>query len=141
MHYIFHYEIIIKDYTKERGYIMHIQHVTLMVNDLEESIKFYETITELTVSRRFKAGDGELAFLTNGKGETEIELVCMPQGQKFEGKGMFICFKTDKLDEMHNLVQDRGLNPSAIQNPGDGTRYFYVYDPNGVSVQLRVFPE
>ncbi len=95
---------------------MHIQHVTLMVNDLEESIKFYETITELTVSRRFKAGAGELAFLTNGKGETEIELVCMPQGQKFEGKGMFICFKTDKLDEMHNLVQDRGLNPSAIQS-------------------------
>ena len=120
---------------------MHIQHVTLMVSNLEESIEFYETITELTVSRRFNAGPGEIAFLTNGSGETEIELVCMPQGQKFEGKGMFICFKTDKLDEMHKLVQGKGLNPSAIQDPGDGTCYFYVYDPNGVSVQLRVFPK
>jgi lactoylglutathione lyase len=120
---------------------MHIKHVTIMVKDLDKSIEFYETITELTISRRFQAGPGELAFLTNGSGETEIELVCMPQGQKFEGKGMFICFETDKLDEMHALVQEKGLNPSAIQNPGDNTRYFYVYDPDGVSVQLRVFPK
>jgi len=120
---------------------MHIKHVTLMVKNLEESIEFYETITELTISRKFKAEPGEIAFLTNGNGETEIELVCMPQGQKFEGKGMFICFETDKLDEMHKLAHERGLNPSAIQNPGDQTSYFYVYDPNGVSVQLRVFPK
>lgn len=119
---------------------MHIKHVTLYVRNLEESINFYETMTELTVLRRFKAGPGELAFLTNGEGETEIELVCMPQGQKFEGKGIFICFETDKLDEMYKLAQDKGLNPSPIRDPGDKTRYFYVYDPDGVSVQLRVFP-
>ena len=45
---------------------MRIKHVTFMVRNLEESIKFYETITELTVSRRFQAGPAELAFLTNG---------------------------------------------------------------------------
>ena len=120
---------------------MHIQHVTFMVRNIDDSIKFYETITELTLSRRLKAGPGEIAFMSNGSGETEIEFVCMPQGQKFEGKGMFICFETDKLDAMHQFVQDRGLNPSPIQDPGDHTRYFYVYDPDGVSVQLRVFPK
>jgi len=120
---------------------MHIKHVTLMVKNLEESIEFYETITELTISRRFTAGPGEIAFLTNGRGETEIELLFMPQGQKFEGKGMFICFETDKLDEMHKIAKERGLEPSDIQNLDDQTRYFYVYDPNGVSVQLRVFPK
>ncbi|MFZ3102079.1 MAG: VOC family protein [Desulfitobacteriaceae bacterium] len=116
---------------------MHIQHLTLMINNLEESIEFYETITELTISRRFKAGPGEIAFMTNGSGETEIELVCLPQGQKFEGKGMFICFMTDKLDAMQKLALDRGLNPSDIKNPDPQNRYFYVYDPNGVSVQLK----
>lgn len=118
---------------------MHIQHMTLMVKNLEKSIQFYEVITELTLSRRFEAGPGEIAFLTNGNGETEIELVCMPEGQKFEGKGMFICFKTEKLDTMHELAQKKGLNPSPIQIPDDNTRYFYVYDPDGVSVQLRSF--
>ena len=118
---------------------MHIKHVALNVNDLEESIEFYETITELTVSRRFKVEPGEVAFLTNKSGATEIELIYMPQGSRFEGKGMFICFEMDKLDAMHKLATDKGLNPSGIQEPGDKTRYFYVYDPNGVSIQLRVF--
>ncbi len=120
---------------------MRIKHIALRVNNLKESIKFYQTITELSISRRFKADSGEVVFLTNGSGETEIELICMPQSQNFQGKGMFICFETDKLDEMHKLALDRGLNPSDIQNPDPQTRYFYVYDPNGVSIQLRVFPK
>ncbi len=120
---------------------MHIKHVTLRVRDLEQSIQFYEAITELVVSRRFQSEPAEIAFMTNGNGETEIELLHIPQGPTFEGKGMFICFETDKLDEMHQLAQDKGLTPSKIQEPGDQTRYFYVYDPDGVSVQLRSFPK
>lgn len=118
---------------------MKIKHITLRVKDLDESIKFYETITELSVSRRFKSDSAELAFMTNGEGDTEVELLYIPQGQSFEGKGMFICFETNKLDAMHKIAKDQGFNPSEIQLPGDGTRYFYVYDPNGVSIQLRVF--
>lgn len=120
---------------------MHIKHIAIRVKNLEESISFYETMTELTVARRFKAEPGEVAFLTNGEGETEIELIYMPEGATFQGQGMFICFESDKIDEMHGLALDRGLNPSPIQEPGDETRYFYVYDPNGVSIQLRSFPK
>ena len=120
---------------------MHIQHVTITVSNLEKSIEFYETMTELTVSRRFKAGTGEIAFLSNGDGETEIELLSRPESQTYEGTGMFICFATDKLEVKHQLALDKGLNPSAIQNPDMHTHYFYVYDPDGVSVQLRVFEQ
>jgi lactoylglutathione lyase len=114
--------------------------MTLRVKNMEESIEFYETVTGLSISRRFKEANAEVCFLTNGEGETEIELLYIPEGQTFEGKGMFICFETDKIDEMHKLVEAKKLNPSPIQIPGDGTRYFYVYDPNGVSIQLRTFP-
>jgi lactoylglutathione lyase len=120
---------------------MHIKHVTIKVRNLEQSIQFYETMTELAVSRRLKAAPAELAFMTNGNGETEIELLQIPQGQTYEGKGMFICFEADRLDQKHQLAQTQGLNPSPIQEPGDLTRYFYVYDPDGVSVQLRSFPK
>lgn len=119
--------------------IMHIKHVTLRVTDLEKSIRFYETLTELKVDRRFKEGTAEVAFLTHGDGETEIELLHIPDGQTFEGKGMFICFETGRIDAMHQLAMDQGMGPSPIQLPADGTRYFYVYDPDGVSIQLRQF--
>ena len=120
---------------------MHIKHVTIRVRDLERSIHFYETITELAVSRRLSAPPAELAFLTHGDGETEVELLHIPQGQAFEGKGMFLCFETDRLDRQHQLALAEGLSPSPIQEPGDSTRYFYVYDPDGVSIQLRSFPK
>ena len=119
---------------------MKIKHITLRVKDLEQSIAFYQTLTELAVVRRLSAGPAELAFLSNGEDETELELLHIPQGQTFDSKGMFICFSADNLDEKHQLATGMGLNPSPIQEPGDQTRYFYVYDPDGVSVQLRSFP-
>lgn len=120
---------------------MKIKHITIRVKDLEESIYFYQTIAELSVSRRIIASPAELAFLTNGEGETEIELVHIPEGQTYEGKGMFISFETDKLDKMHSIAKEKGLKPSDIRIPGDGSRYFYVYDPDGVSIQLRSFKD
>lgn len=116
---------------------MHFRQLTLMVEKLEESIEFYETIIELSISRRIKVEEGEVVFLTNGEGETEIELVCMPQMQKFEGKGLSICFETEDLDAKHEIIESKGLNPSEIKTPDAKSRYFWVYDPNGISVQLR----
>jgi lactoylglutathione lyase len=118
---------------------MFFKHLTLRVKDLERSIAFYEEMAKLKVSRRFTSGPAELAFLTNAEGETEIELLHIPGGKTFEGKGLFICFKCENLDKMHALALEKGLNPSAMQEPGDGTRYFYMYDPDGLSVQLRSF--
>ncbi len=128
-------------YLKKGENVMHLQHITFMVRDIEKSINFYEEMAELKLARRFQAGPTEVAFMTDTDGATEVEFVCRPEGQKFEGKGMFICFKTDKLDEKHQLALDKGLNPSAIQNPDPDTFYFYVYDPDGVSVQLRYYPK
>lgn len=120
---------------------MHIKHITFRVKDLDQSIAFYTAMTGLKMARRFSAGNAELAFLTNGEGETELELLHIPGGQTFSGTGMFICFETDMLETMHELAVARGLRPSPVQFPDDGTRYFYVYDPDGVSVQLRYFPD
>lgn len=120
---------------------MHLKHIAIRVKNLEQSIDFYEKMTGLAVARRLKAEPAELAFLSNGVGETEIELVCIPDSPTFEGKGMFFCFETDQLGEMHHIAETEKFNPSPIQDPGDGTKYFYVYDPDGVSVQLRTFPE
>jgi len=116
---------------------MFFKQFTIRVRDLEKSVAFYETIAGLLVIRRLHESSAELAFLANKAGETEIELVCLQKGQTFEGKGFFICFLTDRLDEMRALALSKGFKPSDIYKPDEKSRYFYVYDPDGVSVQLK----
>lgn len=116
---------------------MHFRQVTLMVEKLKESLEFYQEVIEMNVTRRIKAGEGEIVFLSTDLGGTEIELVCMPNAPKLECKGISLCFEAENLDEKHEFVKSKGLNPSEIRTPDSNSRYFWVYDPNGISIQLR----
>jgi lactoylglutathione lyase len=52
---------------------------------------------------------------------------------------MFLCFATDKLEDVHAAAGGGGWNPSDIRQPEPDAKYFYVYDPDGVSVQFREY--
>ena len=118
---------------------MKFHHISLRVSDFEKSLHFYQTLTQLTVSHQFAANGGHVAYLHNADGETEVELIAMPEGQTFEGKGFFLCFATDDLESAHKLATESGMNPSPIRHPEPNAKYFYVYDPDGVSVQFREY--
>ena len=118
---------------------MKFHHISLRVKDFEASLNFYTTLTKLHVAKQFSANGGNVAYLENAAGETEIELIAMPESQTFEGKGMFLCFATDDLEAAHTYAVEAGMNPSPIRNPEPTAKYFYVYDPDGVSVQLREY--
>jgi len=118
---------------------MKFHHLSLRVRDFEKSMSFYTGLAGLSVAKQFEANGGNVAYLQNGDGETMIELIAMPQGQNFDGKGLFLCFASDDLEAVHAAAVSRGWNPSDIRNPEPTARYFYVYDPDGVSVQFREY--
>lgn len=120
---------------------MKLHHISLRVTDFEKSLAFYQTLTQLKVAKQFSANGGNVAYLHNDQGETAVELIAMPEGQTFEGKGMFLCFATADLEAAHKVAVDAGMNPSPIRNPEPTAKYFYVYDPDGVSVQLREYQD
>ena len=120
---------------------MKLHHLALRVKNFDASLHFYEVLTGLKVATRFSANGGELAYLHNAAGETEIELIAMPQGDTVQASGMFLCFATDELDAAHARAVENGMNPSDIRQPEPDARYFYVYDPDGISVQLREYHE
>ena len=94
-----------------KGTPMHIQHIALNVRDLDASISCYRAVSGLEVNRRMVAGLGEIAFLTNGDRETQVELIAMPEGRKYEGQGWFLCLSADQLDQRHATVTEMGLKP------------------------------
>ncbi len=116
---------------------MHLHHLAIRVIDLEKSIEFYEKVTGLYVVERFKYDTAEIAYLANCELATKIELIHFPNQPTFQGSGMTVCFDTDELEKMHSVVTELGYTPSDIRNPDPKNLYFFVYDPNGVSIQLR----
>ena len=118
---------------------MKFHHISLRVRDFDRSLKFYTELAGLAVTKHITPPGANVAYLANAEGETEIELIAIPESQCFEGKGMFICFATDKLEEVHKAALEGSWNPSDIRCPEPDAKYFYVYDPDGVSVQFREY--
>lgn len=110
---------------------------TVMVKDMEESLKFYKEIVGLEVSRRFNAGPGsEIAFL--GDGETKIELICSEasKGVSF-GQDISLGFEVNSVDEMMTFVKEEGISiHSGPFQPNPHVKFFYVLDPNGLKIQF-----
>lgn len=110
--------------------------VTLQVRDMEESLRFYQDVIGLAIDRRFTAGPTEIAFL--GKGETKVELI-QDGSEKWKGQktGISIGFQVPSLDETIAMIKEKGLTiQSGPFQPNPHVRFFYILDPNGVTVQF-----
>ncbi|MBR5236587.1 MAG: VOC family protein [Clostridia bacterium] len=118
---------------------MKFHHISLRVKNFEDSFKFYTELVGLKVNKQFEAGGGNVAYLADAEGDTEVEIIALLEGQTFEGKGMFLCFAANNLEAVHEKAMTLNLNPSNIRQPEPDAKYFYVYDPDGVSVQFREY--
>ncbi len=110
---------------------------TLRVNDLEESLNFYQEIVGLKVDRRFKAGPGsEIVFL--GDGETKIELMYNEENKNVDmGEDISLGFEVESADEMMEFVKEKGISiHSGPFQPNPHVKFFFVQDPNGLIIQF-----
>ncbi|MCL6458912.1 MAG: VOC family protein [Gorillibacterium sp.] len=110
---------------------------TLRVNDMEESLAFYQEIVGLELNRRFNAGPGgEIAFL--GDGETKIELISNAANKEVNlGEDISLGFEVESVDEMIESVKEKGLAiHSGPFQPNPHVKFFYVLDPNGLKIQF-----
>jgi lactoylglutathione lyase len=107
---------------------------TIHVRDIEASLKFYQDIVGLPVTRRFSEPGAELAFL--GDGDTKLELI-EGKGKPHSGGGVSIGFPVDDLEEKMAFVDKRGIPVhSGPFAPSPRTRFFFVADPDGMLVQF-----
>ncbi|VBB05896.1 glyoxalase/bleomycin resistance protein/dihydroxybiphenyl dioxygenase [Lucifera butyrica] len=111
---------------------------TITVQDMEDSLKFYQEIVGLSISRRFAAGPGvEISFL--GDGETKVELICSSNHKVNNNniEGISLGFEVESVDEKIKFIKEKGLEvDSGPYQPNPHIKFFYVKDPNGVSIQF-----
>ena len=110
---------------------------TIRVNDLEESLEFYQEIVGLKLDRRFNAGpDSEIVFL--GEGETKIELIYNGESDKVHiGQDISLGFEVESVDEKMEFVKEKGISiHSGPIQPNPHIKFFFVQDPNGLKIQF-----
>ncbi|MGE7185868.1 VOC family protein [Peribacillus sp. NPDC006672] len=116
--------------------IKRVDHIGVVVRDLEESITFYQDVLDLKVKSRVLHTNGviQLAFLGyNDSDETEIELI---QGYSdtlpSEATIHHFAITVDDIEEEYARIkslENTELIDEEIVTLPNGYRYFYVYGP------------
>ncbi|OXS58410.1 glyoxalase/bleomycin resistance/dioxygenase family protein [Cohnella sp. CIP 111063] len=115
-----------------------IDHVGVMVKDLETTIRFYTEIVGLEVKSRVAHTNGvlQLAFLgAGGSDETEIELIQGYNDQlPAEGKVHHFAVTVDDVEAEHERIKSLNIpfvpgfeEITALPN---GHRYFFIHGPD-----------
>ena len=110
---------------------------TLLVRNMEESLRFYRDVLGLEAAVRESPMPGlEIAFL--GTGETQLELVCSGESAKATaGDAVSLGFEVDSLDNALSLVREKGIPILLGPVSHPGVKYFFIQDPNGLKLQLK----
>ena len=116
---------------------MNFSWTTIRVNDMEESLAFYQEIVQLPLERRSNVDGGmELAFL--GSGETKVELIWRKDEKPAHyGQDISMGFFVEDLDVMMKFVTENKIPIlGGPFKPNEHVRFFYVLDPNGLRIQF-----
>lgn len=116
---------------------MKIGFITIPTDKLDESIKFYETILDFELFKRFEPSeDVEIAFMSD-KHEGVIELISR-RGQSpvsHTGCSVSIGFEVEDIDEIKKHLEKHSVKISSgpIRLP-NATSLLHAEDPNGVKL-------
>lgn len=119
-----------------------LDHVGVMVKDIDASIKFYTEIVGLELKGRLTHTNGiiELAFLGFGDSdETEVELI-QGYNDQLPNEGKVHHFAVNVPDIEAEFKRLKELNVPFIDQEittlPNGYRYFYIYGPEQEWIEL-----
>lgn len=111
---------------------MKIRYATMIVNDMEESVKYYTETLDFTVDEVFDVPGGKITLL-DGEGSAGIELI---ESKNFETGLYSIGMDVEDINREIENLEAKGaeiaLKPVEIQ-VGYMAR---IIDPNGINIVL-----
>lgn len=127
--------------------IKKINHVAIVVKDIEQALGFWETALGLKLDHieDVPSQQSKVAFIPVG--ESEVELVQpttedsgMASYLEKKGEGMHhLCVEVEDIDGMLRRLQDQGvrlINETALELPGRKMAFVHPKSTNGVLVEL-----
>ncbi|WP_458407706.1 VOC family protein [Anaerotignum sp.] len=113
---------------------MKMKHVTINTAKMEESIQFYQDIIGLEMQRDLRPMGSSIVFLADGD-DPCIELIERPE-QAYSGAGISIGFHVADVEAKRAELEEKGFAPTPIISPNPNTKFFFIKDPSGVTIQF-----
>lgn len=121
---------------------MKFLHAMIRVKNIEESLKFYQGLFDLTVTRKIRLDDCDLYFLSDNIGEVQIELTHndeTPEGGYDIGSGFgHFAFETNSMENFTQKL--KGMGYEYLYEPFNlsaaGSTIAFVKDPDGYEIEI-----
>lgn len=118
-----------------------LEHIGIMVNDIDRSLQFYTEILGMKLVDRQRLNDEvELAFLAySNSEEVQIELISRgSEGRSDEGKVHHVAFTVDHIEDALRFLKEAGVklkdeSPRTILN---GVKIAFFFGPDGERLEL-----
>lgn len=116
---------------------MNICWITLRVDNMEESLKFYHEILGLPIATRHGGPEVEIVMLGE-EDKPKIELLYERNSNvAIHAVGLSIGLEVESLDEALNYVKEKEIPIlRGPFSPNPHVKFFFIKDPNGIEVQL-----
>jgi lactoylglutathione lyase len=122
--------------------VRRIEHVGIMVKDIDKSIEFYQNVIGLELIKRMGHPNPALQLAFLGFEESKETIVELIQGYNddlpVEGKVHHICFKVDSLEEEIKRLNQFNITfiTEEIETLPDGSRYIFFAGPDGEWIEF-----
>lgn len=108
--------------------------VTLYVNDMEKSLKFYSELLEMAIIHRQPAGPGKELIFLGIDGNVNLELI--PSDTEVSYSGFSIGFDVEDLLIVKERLESNGYKIKREMSPSPVLTLCFFDGPNGEEVEL-----
>lgn len=112
---------------------MKIKYTTMIVNDMDESVKFYRDVMGFEVDSQYDLGPAGTITLLKGEGETMVELIKNPVDET----GLFsVGMDVEDVNATVKELKSKGAKVTMGPTPITVGTLAFIEDPNGVKIAL-----
>ena len=112
---------------------MKIKYATIIVENMEQSVKFYTEVMGFEVDSQYTPAPGVIINLLKGEGDAMIELIKNTENEI----GLFsVGMEVKDLDATVKILKSKGVNITLGPVPITDGFLAFVEDPNGAKIAL-----
>ena len=110
---------------------------TLLTDDIDASVSFYQDVLGVNLLERFTNGAGDQIAMLGEEGQPHLELICRKSGARPGDRPLSIGFLVSGEERAIDIVGKIGREYQGPISPNDKLTFYFTTDPDGYRIQIQ----